>query len=85
MKIFLYKKGWRSGEVQINMDPPFIQIIKINIDTKSQKDYVKIKFRRNPMLEKSGIYEFKMDLFDNGYPEEILLFQRNYRIMLDAS
>ena len=30
---------------------------------------VKIKLRRYPKSEKSGLYEFKMALFDNGNPD----------------
>ena len=32
-----------------------------------------MKFHRNPMLEHLVIYEFKMALFENGDPEELLL------------
>ena len=35
------------------------------------------------MPKKSEMHEFKMDLFNNGYPEEFLWFQQNYRMTLD--
>ena len=37
------------------------------------------------MSEKSDLYELKTDLFDNGDPEEFLLFIRNFKITLEAS
>ena len=36
---------------------------------KSDKYYTKIKLFRNPMLEISDVYEFKITLLDNGDPE----------------
>ena len=41
---------------------------------KAERDCVKIKLRRDPTSEKSDLYEFKMDLFDNGDLEEFLFF-----------
>ena len=32
----------------------------------SDKDYVKLKLSRDPTLENSDLYEFKMALFENG-------------------
>ena len=37
------------------------------------------------MLSTSDLYEFKMSLFDNGEPEEFLLFMRNFNTALAAS
>ena len=65
--------------------PPPIILINKNIDTELRKSYVNIKLYRNPMSEKSDMYEFIMALFDNGYSEEFLLFQWNYKMMLDVS
>ena len=45
----------------------------------------KIKLRRDPTSEKSDMYESKTALFDNGKPEEFLLFVRNFKMMIDAS
>ena len=42
-----------------------IPLIKSNIDLKMERDYVKIKLRRNPDSEKLDMYELKMDLFEN--------------------
>ena len=46
---------------------------------------VKIKLRRDPESEKSVLYEFKMALFDNGDPDEFLLFVCNFQMTLKAS
>ena len=58
---------------------------KSKLDTKSEKYYVNLKLRRNPTSEKFDMYEFRMALCNNGDPEEFLLFQRNYKMALDAS
>ena len=50
------------------MYPPLILLIKSKNDAKSDKDSVKIKLRRDPTSEKSDLYKFKMDLFNNGNP-----------------
>ena len=58
----------------MHMEPPPIPFVKIKHDDKSDKDFVKLKLRRDPMPENLDFYEFKIDLFDNGGPEEFLLF-----------
>ena len=55
MKNLLNKKGLLLGSFQMHVNPPPILLIKRNIDTKSEKYYVKIKLCRNPMLEKSNM------------------------------
>ena len=64
-KVF-YDKGCIPGAVQIHLDPHPIPIIKIKIDTKFKKDYVKIKLHINPVLVIFYMHEFKMSLVDNG-------------------
>ena len=68
-----------------HVDPLFIPLIKENHDGKSDKDFVKIKQSRDPMSPTSDLYEFKMSLFDNGEPEEFLLFVRNFNMTLSLS
>ena len=68
MKNVSQKKSWRTGAVQIHVETPPITLIKIKNDTKAKKDYVKIQLRRDPMSEKSDLYEFKITLFYNGDP-----------------
>ena len=43
MKNILNRKGWRTGAFIIYVDLPPITRIKINNDTKSEKESVKIK------------------------------------------
>ena len=50
-----------------------------------KKYFVKTKFCRYTTSEKSALYEFKMALFENGDPEEFLLFVRNLQMKLKAS
>ena len=74
-----------QGTVQVHIDSPPMTLIKIKNDEKSDKDCVKIKFCRVPTSQKSDLYEFKMTLFDNGDPEELLLLIINFNMTLEAS
>ena len=49
---------------------------------KFEKYYLKIKLRRNITSETSDMYKLKMVFFDNGNPEEFLLFQQNCQMTL---
>ena len=81
----MHKNKWNAGTVQVHENPPLIPLIKIKIDDKSDTYFVKIKLRRDPTSEKLDLYEFKMDLFDNGKMEEFLLFIRNFNTALKVS
>ena len=67
------------------MHIPLIPLIKSKNYEKSDKDCVKIKFLRDPTSQKLDLHELKMALFDNGEPEEFLLFVRNFNMTLEAS
>ena len=67
------------------MDPPQIPLIKSKNDTKLGKDCVKITLCRDLTPEKSGLYEFKIALFENGDTEEFLFFVRKFQMNLKAS
>ena len=69
----------------MHVDPPEIPLIESKKNYKWDKDCVKIKVCRDLMSQKSDLYEFKMALFDNGEPEELLLFIRNFNMTLKAS
>ena len=69
MKNVPHNKNWNAGSVQVHVGPPPIAPIKSKNDNKSDKYFVMIKLRRDPTSEKLDLYEFKMDLFDNGKPE----------------
>ena len=64
-----HKNNYNRNTVQVHVDPHPITLIKSNNDDNSEKCYVKIKFLRDPMSEKSDPYKFKMTLFDNGETE----------------
>ena len=69
----------------MHFDPSTTPLIKIKLDLKTERDYVKTKFHRNHILEKSYMHEFKMALFEKGNPEELILFVPNFRKTLEAS
>ena len=67
------------------MEPPLITPIKEMYNGKSEKGFVKLKLRRDPMSSTQNLYEFKRSLFDHGGPEEFLLFVRNFNMTLEAT
>ena len=69
----------------MHLDTPLIPLTKIKNNENSDKDCVKIKLRRNPPTQKLDLYQFKMIFFDNGYPEDFLLFIRNFNMAHEAS
>ena len=66
------------------MDPPPTPLIKMWQGDKLDKDFVNLKFCRDPTSEKLDLYELKMTLLDNGDPEEFL-FVCNFSMTLEAS
>ena len=60
--------------MQAHLEILIIPLIKINHDDKSEKDFVKLKLRKDPTSATSDLYEFNMALFDNGDLEEFLFF-----------
>ena len=52
---------------------------------KLDKEFVRLKFCRDPTSEKSDPYDFKMTLFDNEDPEEFSLFVLSFNMTLPAS
>ena len=63
MKKVFHKNNWDQGAVQLHVGPPLILLIKSNNSYKFDEDYVLVKLRRDPMLEKSDLYEFIMVFF----------------------
>ena len=56
-----------------------------NINGNPDKGFVKLKLRRDTTSSTSDLYEFKMSFFDNGKPEEFLLFVCNFNMTLAVS
>ena len=63
---------------------PSTPLMKVKHDDKSDKDFVKLKLCRDLMSEKSDLYDFKTAFFENGDPEEVLLFVCNLNTTLAA-
>lgn len=77
MKNISHKKCCISRAVEIHLYPPRVPVIKINLDMKSNKYYVKIKFYRNTTSGKSDMYDFIMSLIGDGDPEGVIIFKKN--------
>ena len=65
-----------------HVEPPPISLAQETYHGKLDKYVVKLKLRRDPKLSTSELYEFIMFLFENGEPEEFLLFVRNFNMNL---
>ena len=74
-----------TGMTHAHVDPPTIPLIKQRHGGKPDKCFVKFKLRRDPTSSTSGLYEFKMSLFDNGDSELFLLFIRHFNMTLMVS
>ena len=55
MKKVYHKKTLIVGVVQVHVEPPPTPLIKIKYDDKLDKDYVKLKIRRDPTSTKSDL------------------------------
>ena len=80
-----HKKGWNSGTTQAHVESLPIPLTKGTYDGKLDKYFLRLKLRRYTKSSTSDLYEFRMSLFDNGDPEEFLLFVRNFNMTLAAS
>ena len=85
MKNVSSKKLWMAVVTHQHVDPPPIPLTQEIYYGKSNKTFVKLKLRRDPTSSTSDLYDFKMSFFDNGNPEEFLLFVRNFNMTLVAS
>ena len=74
-----------TGMTQPHLDPSLILLIQETHNGILDKDFIKLKLHRYPNFSTSDIYEFKMSLFDNGEPEEFLLFFRNFNVTFVTS
>ena len=84
MKSFSHKKTYNSSMAQMHVEPPPTPLIKNRHGNKSDKYSVKINISRDPKSYTSDCFDFNMALFDNGEPEEFLLFRRNFDMNLAA-
>ena len=85
MKNVSSKKGRMTGMTHPHVDPPMIPLIQETNDGKSDRYFIKLKLHRDHTSPTSDLYEFKMSLFDNGQPEELLLFSCNFNMTITAS
>ena len=79
MKKISHKNRQNAGTEQVHVDSTPIPPIKRNNDDKLDEDFFKIKLSRDPKSEKLDLFEFKMELFDKGDPEEFLFFYLEFQ------
>ena len=76
-------KIWCTGAVKIHAGPLPKPLIKGKLDSKTERYFVKIELRRDPMLYKYDMYEFKMALFGIVKTGEFIFPLRNYNMVLE--
>ena len=69
----------------MHVEPPPILLVKVKYNGKSYKYFIQLKSCRYLTSRTSDLYEFKISLFDNGEPEEFLLFVSNFNMTLAVS
>ena len=74
MNKVLHKIGWGTDTKPAHLEPTLIPLNKETSNGKSYEYYVKLKLSRDPTYSMSELYELRMFLFENGMPEEFLLF-----------
>ena len=74
-----------TGITHPHVDPLPILLVEETHDGKSDIDIVKLNLCKDPISPTLELYELKISLFDNGDPEEFLLFVRNFNMTLAAS
>ena len=82
MKNVYHKKLWKSGMTQAHLEYTPIPLINGKYNGKSDKYFVNLEFCRDPTYSTSDLYEFRMSLFENGEPEDFLLFVCNSNMTL---
>ena len=59
-------KKLNLGMIQVHVEPPTIPLMKGKYDGKSDKDFVKMKLRRDTTSSIPNLYGFRMYLFNKG-------------------
>ena len=77
--------SWNLGTTQVHVETTPIPLNKGKYDGKLDKDFVRLKFLRDPTSSTSDLCEFKMYFFDNGDTEDFLFFVSNPNMTLVAS
>ena len=78
MKNVSHKKRWNSGTNPSHVEPPLILLTRETCNGKSEEAFVKLKLPRDPKSSTSDLYAVNIYFFDNGKPEEFMLFIRNF-------
>ena len=55
--------------MQARIDPPHILLIKVEVGDDLKTHIIKVKMRRNPLLESFEMHNFNMNTFGDGQPD----------------
>ena len=74
-----------SADVQADIEPPPIPLIKVELEEEKASDIIRINMRWNPKLSASEMYKLKISTFKNGKPEEFLALMNNFKNAIDRT
>ena len=80
-----HKKFWLSGDKQLHIEPPYILLIKRDLERELENNFNIVNLCRNPTSYTSDFYEYKIALFKNEEPERFLQFLRNFVKSIEIS
>ena len=77
--------SWISSEIQAQIEPPPIPIVKNEPVEVNKYDIIKINMHWNPYSTESETYELKIVTFDHGQPEEFPKLTKNSKRAVDRA
>ena len=74
-----------SADLQSNIAPPMITIIKVELEEERLRNIIKVNKRRKLDSATYDTYKLKMVTFENYQPEEFLALLNNFRIEINGT
>ena len=84
MKIWL-NTNWLSADAQAQIVPPPIPLNKEHEEEEHAIHIIKANMRWDLVWTTFETYKFMMAVFENGQPEELLGFLKNFRKAIDGT
>ena len=76
-------KKWLNVDVQACIEPPPILLIKETTGKVEECNIIKINMRQYPASAIYDTYELKVQMFENGKPEEFLQMMKDFKTATD--
>ena len=76
---------WINLDVQACTEPPPIPLIKATNGKTEETDIIRIKICRGPASATFNTYKLKVQMFENGKPEEFLQMMKDFKTGIDRT